>query len=64
MNKFDFSIMTSNIDIYFVFIVFFIVFLFAFEQYYYIKLYQLYFNNNENKYFRYIIIINYKKSDS
>ena len=63
VNKFEFSIMTLNIDIYFVFIVFFIVF-FAFEQYYYIKLYQLYFNNNENKYFRYIIIINYKKSDS
>ena len=60
VNKFEFSIMTLNIDIYFVFIVFFIVF-FAFEQYYYIKLYQLYFNNNENKYFYYIIIINYKK---
>ena len=60
VNKFEFSIMTLNIDIYFVFIVFFIVF-FAFEQYYYIKLYQLYFNNNEKKYFYYIIIINYKK---
>ena len=58
-NKFDFSIMTLNIDIYFVFIVFFIA-CFAFEQYYYIKLYQLYFNNNENKYF-YYIIINCKK---
>ena len=30
-------------------------------QYYYIKLYQLNFNNNENKYFYYIIIINSKK---
>ena len=60
VNKFEFSIMTLNIDIYFVFIVFFIVF-FAFDQYYYIKLYQLYFNNNGNKYFYYIIIINYKK---
>ena len=43
-----------------VFIVFFIVF-FAFEQCYYIKLYQLHFNNNENKYFYYITITNYKK---
>ena len=62
MNKFEFSIMALNIDIYFVFIVFFIVFFFfAFEQYYYIKLCQLCFNNNKDEYFCYIIIINYKK---
>ena len=48
-NKFEFSIMALNIDTNFVFIVFFIVFFFVFEQYHYIKLYQLYFNNNENK---------------
>ena len=52
--------MALNIDIYVVFVVFFIVF-FAFEQYCYIKLYRLYFNNNENKYFYYLIIINCKK---
>ena len=43
-----------------IYCVFYSIF-FAFEQYYYIKLYQLYFSNNENKYFHYIIIINYKK---
>ena len=41
------------------YLLYFIVFL-AFEQYYYIKLYQLCFNNNENKYF-YYVIISYKK---
>ena len=60
VNKFEFFIMTLNIDIYFVFIVFFIVF-FCLWADYYVKLYQFCFNNNENKYFYYIIIINLKK---
>ena len=54
VNKFEFSIITLSIDIYFVFIVLFIIFFFAFEQYYHVKLYKLYFNNNEIKYFYYI----------